>query len=484
MLFGSGLYSVALFAPNLASIILVPVMTRSLTRADYGITDLLAQIGSVLNLLLGMNFSAALGYFYFGAETGEARRNVVGTSIVGSAVIGLAAVLVCLPFTAAMARLVFPHVYAERFLDLVVVSMLPSFLLEALTAWLRIVNRPGMYVGISLARLAVTIAGIVVLVGVAGLRVWGVLWTAVAAVLVHLAFLLVIWLRSGPPSFDRHLFIRMLKYAFPLGLAGVAMFVLNCGDRFILPHYRPFDDLGIYALACKAGILMSALYGSFQVYWGAQVFGIMKREDAGTVFPRILTYVVGGTSFFGLFLCIFAQPAIRILAAPLYYRAAALVPILVAAFFLRSIGDFVRSLLLVAGRPRDYAICNWIGAAVCIGGYALLIPIYGIWGAAAATVGAFGVIGFVSAVWSYRAMPYRVESRRLAKIGIAVAAALLARWLPSAATLTAQIGWGTVAMALFPLTLWVLRFPTAGEKRLGRAAIETLIRVRAAGVSP
>ncbi len=109
---------------------------------------------------------------------------------------------------------------------------------------------------------------------------------------------------------------------------------------------------------------------------------------------------------------------------------------------------------------------------------------YGIWGAAAATLGAFGVIGFVSAVWSYRAMPYRVESRRLAKIGIAVVAAMLARWLPSATNLTAQIGWGVLAMTLFPLTLWVLRFPTAAEIRLGRATIATLVRARPAAVNP
>ncbi len=484
MLRGSGLYSVAFFAPNLASIILVPVMTRALTSADYGITDLLSQVGTVLHLLLGVNFSAALGYFYFAEQTAERRREVVSTSIVGSAVVGLAAVLVCLPFAAPMARLAFPHVDAERFLILIIASMLPAFLLEALNSWLRVINRPGMYVGISLVRLAVTIAGIVILVGALGLRVWGVLWTGVAAVLVHLAFLLVIWLRSAPISFDRHLFIQMLKYAFPLGFAGLAMFVLNFGDRFILPHYRSFDDLGIYALACKAGALMSALYGSFQVYWSAQVFGIMRREDADTLFPRILTYVVVATSFFGLFLCVFAQPAIRILTAPSYYRAAPLVPVLVAAFVLRSIGDFVRSLLLAAGRPQDYAICNWIGAGVCIGAYAVLIPMYGIWGAAAATLGAFGVIGFVSAVWSYRAMPYRVESRRLAKIGIAVVAAMLARWLPSATNLTAQIGWGVLAMTLFPLTLWVLRFPTAAEIRLGRATIATLVRARPAAVNP
>ncbi|HLG95873.1 MAG TPA: hypothetical protein VKX49_06140, partial [Bryobacteraceae bacterium] len=185
MLRGSGLYSVAFFAPNLASIILVPVMTRALTSADYGITDLLSQVGTVLHLLLGVNFSAALGYFYFAEQTAERRREVVSTSIVGSAVVGLAAVLVCLPFAAPMARLAFPHVDAERFLILIIASMLPAFLLEALNSWLRVINRPGMYVGISLVRLAVTIAGIVILVGALGLRVWGVLWTGVAAVLVH-----------------------------------------------------------------------------------------------------------------------------------------------------------------------------------------------------------------------------------------------------------------------------------------------------------
>src|ERR1700678_1866887 len=92
MLQGSGLYMAAMVGMRLASFILVPVVTRHLTTADYGVLDLLEQVGIVISLLLGVNFSSALGYFYF--ENGAVKSNVVGTTLAGSLSLGTLAGIV------------------------------------------------------------------------------------------------------------------------------------------------------------------------------------------------------------------------------------------------------------------------------------------------------------------------------------------------------------------------------------------------------
>ena len=473
----SSLYSLAFFAPTVAGMLLLPVTTRGLTRADYAITDLLTQVSSVLTILLGMNFSAALGYFYFAAQPGEPRRLVVGTSILGSAALGAAAWIFCWPFTSVMSRLVFPGVDAGPYLHMVFFFMLPGFALEALSSWLRVENRATMLVAVSLFRVAATIVGTVALVGLLRMRVWGVINTTVASAVLTLLVLLFFWLRTmGWPAFDGRLFLRMLRFALPLGLGMMAMFVLNFGDRFILPHYRPLADLGLYTLAYKIGMLLSAVYGSFHVYWSAQMFQIMKREDAETVFPRVFTYVILSISFCALALIVCARPTLRILAAPTYQGAAPLVPLIVVAYYFRSVGEFVRGLFLVAGRPGCDAICNWMGAAICLAGYLLLIPRYGIWGAAIATALAFAAIGAVSVLWSYRVAPYRVEPRRLVKIGIAMAVAITPYCLLRATSLPAQFGSAVLSLALFALVLWLSRFPTPVELKAGRAALGKLFQ--------
>jgi O-antigen/teichoic acid export membrane protein len=142
----------------------------------------------------------------------------------------------------------------------------------------------------------------------------------------------------------------------------------------------------------------------------------------------------------------------------------------------RAIGDFLRCLFLAAGRPGFDATCNWVGAVVCAAGYFLLIPPYGMWGAAYATAAAFFAIGVISVVWTYRLRRYRVEAGRLIKIGLALAAALTSYGLLPGFALPGQIASAALSVAIFALSLWLLRFPTGGELQIAGAAIQSLRR--------
>ncbi len=473
---GSGLYSIAIVGQRVVSVVLLPITTRFLTPADYGMADLLEQVGVILAIVLGLQFSSSLGYFYFRSEAREARRAVASTGIIGAGCLGALVGILCWPFAPLISRLVFGSAMGAPYLRLVFVTMPANFFLEALLSWVRVENRPGMYVIASMVRLGATIIGTIALVGIWRLHVWGVLATSLTAIGVAGVFMGVHWLRTSRPAFDFRLFVAMAKFAAPIGLSGIAVFFIHFGDRFFLAHYRPLAELGIYVLAYKLGMLLAVIYAAFQIYWSAQVYHIMQRHDADEVFARLFTYVILGISFFGLGIVVCARPTLRILAAPAYQGAAALVPVVVVAYYMRAVGDFLRCLFLAAGRPGYDAACNWLGALFCLTGYLLLIPKYGIWGAAFATAGAFAVIGVVSVVWTYRLRPYRVESGRIAKIGLALAAALPVYVLPRTASLPAEIGLAAVSVLVFLLALWVLRFATPGELTAGRTAIASAVR--------
>jgi O-antigen/teichoic acid export membrane protein len=475
---GSGLFSLAFIAQRLASVILLPITTRFLTPADYGVLDLLEQIGTVLGTLLGGNFAWALGYFYFQDESTEARRRVVGTLIFGAAMLGTAACLICLPFSSLASRLVFGSGIASEYLLLTFAGFVPGFPMEALFSWLRTTNKLGAYVFGSLFRIGVTIIGTVVLVAGFRLRVWGVLSTSVGAIVLTGTCLAVYCVRLARPVFDLRMFGRMARFAAPIGIGNLGVFILHFGDRFVLPHYRPLSDLGIYVIGYKLGMMLSFVYTPVLYYWATNVFHIMKRKDSESVFARLFTYVALLLSFCAVGLVAGARPALTILVAPAFRGAVAIVPIIVAAYYFRAIGDFLRCLFLAAGRPGYDATCNWLGAGICLTGYLILIPKYGIWGAAIATAAAFLLICAISVVWTYRLQPYRVEAGRLAKIAVATAAGLLPHALVSPRWLPGQMALTTLSLAVFPIILWLLRFPTEGETQTLRTAGRLLVEGR------
>jgi O-antigen/teichoic acid export membrane protein len=463
---GSSLYSLAIVGSALSSIILLPINTRFLDKTDFGVLDLLERVSAAVSYLLGLNFSAALGYFFFSRTTPAERAPVLGTMFAGSLLLGMIAGGAGWIFAAPISQMVFRSPDYVPYLRVVFASVPLSFLLEVGMGWLRVEDRTVAFVLSSFFRIGVmftvTLVGVVML----RLRVWGVLSANISAIGLVAIALTVYCVRTYSFVFEWSLLVRMVRFAVPLGLSGIAMFIIHFGDRFIIPHFRPLSDLGIYSIAYKIGMLISVVYGSFPKYWNAQIYQIAKRPDADSVIARTFSYMVLILSFCGLGLIVAAKPALRILTAPAFWDAALLVPVIVLAYYVRSIGDFFRCIFLVEGRPGYDAACNWIGAAVCLAGYFLLIPRWGIWGAAVATLITFLVIGVISVVWVHRLKPFSVESARLGKIVLTSAVLLGAYFLVPVASLAVQIGWSMLLLLAYPLLLALMRFPTPAEWEL------------------
>lgn len=470
----SAAYSIPFVLQRLAGIFMIPVTTRYLSPTDYGTVDLLDQALSVIALLLGVRFASTLGFFHAAATSAEGRRIVASTTILGAALVGTAAAALCWPFCGQLSVLVFGNSEAERYFKIALMTWPVGFCMEALFSLMRVQDRPGMFAVASGIRLVLGIVTILLFVVGFKMRVAGMLYSALVSGLLTGAILFVDLLRRMRPGFDWALFTRMVKYALPLGLGAVATFIINVGDRFLLPHYRPLEELGIYVLAYKIGMMLSFVYGSFESYWGTQVFEIMRREDADRVFARVFTYVVLGLTSIGLGLIVFAKPVLTVASGPEFLGAADVVPLIVLAYFIRVIGDFLRSRFLVSGRPGADAVTNWFGSLICLVCYWLLIPRYGIWGAATATVVAFAIISIISAVWTYYIRPYRLETGRLAKVTTALVVAVSIGLLMPADTLLSQITIGVSAMAIFGGILWLLRFVTPGELRDAKGALELM----------
>ena len=371
--------------------------------------------------------------------------------------------------------LVFDQPGYTLYLVMMFISLPVAFSMEAELSWLRVTNRPNVFAGIALVRVAVNVVATVTLVALFRLGVLGVVSSGLIAVGITGLFTTIYCLRKIPLSLDFKLLIRMARFSVPISLGSIAVFIIHFGDRFILPHYRPLSELGLYGIAYKIGMLISLLSGSFQSYWSAQVFPLFRRDDANEVIARVFTYLLLVLSICSLGLIVFARPAILILTTPKYESAAAIAPVIIIAYYFRAIAEFFRCFFIVHGRPGYETVCNWTGAVVCLGGYFLLIPRYGMWGAGFATALTFLVIGVMSIIWTYRLKPFHFELSRILKITAVFAGVLAIYWLVPMTDLlpkgnfskwvqaASQIAWGTLLMLLFTASLWVLRVASPGE---------------------
>src|SRR5690348_5251202 len=100
-------YSVAMEAGRVMSFALLPVYTRYLTPADYGVMELLDLTVNLVGMFIGTRLGQALFYFYFAASTKQEKDKCISTAFFGSVLLGCVCAAISLILAPALSGLVF-----------------------------------------------------------------------------------------------------------------------------------------------------------------------------------------------------------------------------------------------------------------------------------------------------------------------------------------------------------------------------------------
>ncbi|MBW4052368.1 MAG: hypothetical protein HIU85_13055, partial [Proteobacteria bacterium] len=104
----------------------------------------------------------------------------------------------------------------------------------------------------------------------------------------------------------------------------------------------------------------------------------------------------------GLGISIFSAPVIRVMAAKSFYAASAVVPVLVFGGVLTCLRQFFNFSFFVTGNTRIHSLCQYGTALIITVAYVLLIPSFGLMGAAVAQTLALTINFFYVRILSRR----------------------------------------------------------------------------------
>lgn len=456
-----------------AGIVLLPLYTRYLTQADFGILEIINRTGDVLIvLLMARGISGAAFSFYCQAEDRQERARVAATVFLVAWVAilgGLGASLVC---ARPLGKLL--GIENQRLLILGMAAnlsqLLPALPMEFMQARVQSVR----FVMASLLVMVSRVAVVVVLVAGLGWGIWGVLWgTLLASSVAGGALSAVEFARAGfCPDWEK--LGAVVRFALPFVPNGLCGFVLFSGDRYFLLKSAGPDEVGVYALAARlAGVVgMLAFTPLFKV-WSAWLYRVYPRPDGPAAVGRAFTRLLAPYVFLGLAVCLFRRELVLVLATPAYLGAATiLVPLILAR-------GLIASQVLMDGafyvhRRTALKLGPTITATIVIVVLQVfLVPRYGCMGAALAAFGAYGVYASMTYVLSQRVFWVHYEWGRVAGM-VGLAAILLgASWRLGQDW--EGIALRSVLLIAWPAGLWLGGFFTTEEKAL---AWQVLRRVR------
>jgi len=450
-------------AARILSLALIPVYTRCLSPADFGILELLDLTLYFFTALCGAQLSSAILFFHAKGRAID-EEEVFNAGLLWGTSIGIVfAALGCL-LASRLSAVVFGSQQFTSPLRFYFAAFSTGPLFEAALVILRVKNRIGLF-NLAIISRNVFQAGVnVALLWLARLGYMSFVWSSLATSLLFGAIAVVCFYTRYRFVVNRATIFGTARYSMPLGVGAIMMLMVHYGDRFFLQRFVSLSEVGIYSLSYKIGMLAYAVYGPFSIYWSVERFRISSGDLGDHFYTRIFTYlalIMGATL---LILSAISGPALFYMVPKEYQRAAPLIPWIALAYVLRALGEHLRGALMVTGQTITDTKISVTGGLLCLACYALLIPRYGASGAVAATLVAFAFMAVPSFVTAQRVKRYRFEAKRLAQIVFSVCLSVG----PALALRNSSIGVRTAAAAIsilaFPVVVWSIGFFEPSEK--------------------
>lgn len=452
----STIYLLGRVFPALASLAALALFTRLLTKEQYGYYALVLASVGVLNAALFQWMSLSVGRFLPATQQPD---RLLSTSLVSYALMTL------LVLAVGCATAYLWPVSALRLL------ILAPAVLACAQAWFdlnqQIANiqlKPTAYGIVSSAK---ALLGLVLgmLFFYAGLGVVGILTGLFVALVVSPMILMKHWRGVSVGGFCPRELRRLFAYGAPLTLTFLLIFVVNFSDRFLLGYFRGPASVGVYAPAYDLtqqtlGMLMNT------VHLAAFPLAVTALEAAGVQAAqgklRQTALVLLGVSAPAALGMILLAPNIAYVFLGRQFRAHsdALIAIISLATLLSGVRAYYYDYSFQLGERLGYQV--WVFFAAALANLCLniwWIPLYGVLGAAYATLMAFFVALIVSGLLGRRAFVLPKPPTELVKLAPACVAMVVGlyfvRHYRGLLALAGQVALGTL---VYGAVLWVLNY--------------------------
>ncbi|PYE83262.1 O-antigen/teichoic acid export membrane protein [Winogradskyella epiphytica] len=432
------IYGLATVLPRMLSFLLVPLYTSPdvlSSPAEYGKVSVIFSYFVLFNVILAYGMETAFFRFFNKDEDKDA---VVGTSTISLIASSLGFFAVALIFQNQIASYIDIDV---KYINLVIWILLLDALVIIPFAWLRANQKAMRYAIVKILNVVINLGlNLFFLLALKDLAENGGVFEILylpnyevsyifIANLVASAFTLILMLSFYTRlkyKFNTILWKKMMRYAIPVLIAGVAFSINETFDRILLKELLPADvaetDIGMYSACYKLALFMTLFATAYRLGIEPYFFSHAKTKNPQKNYARILEFFVAFGSVILLFVVVFAdllKP--YIIRSEDYWEAMSIVPIVLLANFCLGIYHNLSVWYKITDRTKFGAYISVVGALVTLAINFLFIETYSYKASAVATLAAYSVMMLLSYYFGrkYYPIPYNLK-----KIGLYMATSI------------------------------------------------------------
>ncbi|GAA4235658.1 polysaccharide biosynthesis C-terminal domain-containing protein [Postechiella marina] len=421
------IYGLATVLPRMLSFILVPLYTSPevLTVAEYGVVSFVFAYFVLFNVVLAYGMETAF-FRFFNKEENQA--SVISTSSLSLIISSLALLGVAFLFRNQISELINVEL---NYLNFVFIILLLDALVIIPFAWLRAVSKPMKYAVLKILNVAINLSlNVFFLLYLKDFAANNSFFEGIYKLDFNISYILISnVIASGFTlllllpfytkikfQLDVVLWRKMMKYAMPVLIAGIAFSINETFDRILLKELLPANiadnQIGMYSACYKLALFMTLFATAFRLGIEPYFFSHSKTKNPQKNYALILEFFIAFGSIILLTVVVFAdilKPFI--IRSEAYYEAMWIVPFILMANFCLGIYHNLSVWYKITDRTKFGAYISIFGALITLVVNFALIPVIGYKGSAIATLLAYATMMLLSYYFGrkYYPIPYNLK---------------------------------------------------------------------------
>jgi len=389
------IYGMGSIVPRILNYFLVPLYTRIFSPSEYGvITELYAYVTFLLVIL---TYGLETGYFRFSNNSDYRENNVFSVSFLSILCTSSLFVLLVNFFIDPIAGAMQYEKHSEYIQWFSIILALDT-LIAVPFARLRMEKKAFKFAIFKIFNVSINIFFNLLFliifpalqkdgIDLIGMGIYnpsiGVGYVIISNLIasVSTALLFVGIILKVKFTFNKKLYLKILKYSLPLLIAGLAGTINETLDRAILKHLlpeesNPLKQLGLYGANVKVAVLMTLFIQMFRFAAEPFFFEYEKEKGSKKIFADVMKYFI----IFGIFIFLgimLFMDVVKFFVGEDFRSGLDIVPILLIANLFLGIFYNLSIWYKLTNRTGFGALLTGIGAIITISVNIIFVPEYG-----------------------------------------------------------------------------------------------------------
>lgn len=453
------IYGLGVAASQFLGFVLIPLYTHYLTPEDYGTLEIFNVTLSILGVIILMGLTSALFRSYYQNDDPDNKKVVVSTAFLFFSIVSAITIIVLIALSKYISSALFD---SDEFTFYFQILFLTLFFDRGMTiglSYLRAREQPTHYALFTLARFIIGAGLNIYFVAFLEKGVLGILESNLIASAVVYAVLIVRLVKDVRFRFSSRELKKMLAFGLPLIPTGLAVWILTMADRYFLQFLSTPDELGLYSLGYKYGLVIQViLVEPFQLAWLPFMFSTTSRENAKEIYSRVFTYFLFVIMFVALVISVLSKEIVAVMSPSSFVEAYKIVPFVALSYVLFGCYYALMVGINLKGKTKYLIPIVLFACILNLGLNYLLVPDHGKMGAAIATLICYALLPIGCYFVSRRLYRVDYEWGRVVKIVLVTAVIYTGTVFISHDSGYVEGVFKILTLLMYPVVLYIIGF--------------------------